>query len=82
MTEPTNTKELVRAPPSYVGYCDACKFGAGGVWVSGVKELPPFVWRYRAGCGNHNRRLDLLQAFLRDEPTRHRETEEQALQRD
>ena len=45
MTEPTHTEELVKAPPSYVGYCDACKFGAGGVWVSGRKELPPFVWR-------------------------------------
>lgn len=45
MAEPTHTEELVKAQPSYVGYCDACKHGAGGVWVSGCKDLPPFVWR-------------------------------------
>ena len=31
--------------PAYVGYCDASKLGAGGVWLSGERTLQPTVWR-------------------------------------
>lgn len=42
---PTFCRELIPAEPNYVGYCDASKLGAGGVWMSGNKSLPPTVWR-------------------------------------
>ena len=31
--------------PDFVGFCDACKWGAGGVWLSGKSQLHPIVWR-------------------------------------
>ena len=43
--EPTHTRELVPGAPAYVGHCDACMFGAGGVWHSGTDDIPPLVWR-------------------------------------
>jgi hypothetical protein len=42
--EPTHCKELIPGDPEYIGYCDAAKRGMGGVWLSGTKELEPFVW--------------------------------------
>lgn len=43
---PTHVRELVRAGEfAYVGFCDASAFGAGGVWFSGSRSLPPTVWR-------------------------------------
>jgi hypothetical protein len=42
---PTFCRELIPDTPDYVGYCDASKLGAGGVWMSGKKFLPPTVWR-------------------------------------
>jgi hypothetical protein len=42
---PTHCKELVVEDPSYIGYCDASKLGAGGVWLSGRRHLSPIVWR-------------------------------------
>jgi hypothetical protein len=42
---PTNCRELVVNSPGYVGYCDASKLGAGGVWLSGTLHLSPIVWR-------------------------------------
>ena len=43
---PTNVLELVPAPPDYIGYCDASKLGAGGVWFSGARHIAPTVWRF------------------------------------
>ena len=43
--EPTHVRELVPGLPAFVGHCDACKSGAGGVWHSGTEELAPVVWR-------------------------------------
>ena len=40
---PTHVSELNPADDSYVGYCDACATGAGGVWFSGIEELDPSV---------------------------------------
>ena len=38
--------ELVPRPPHYIGYVDASKSAAGGVWVNGTKALDNFiVWR-------------------------------------
>jgi hypothetical protein len=42
---PTHCRELVVDIPGYVGYCDASKLGAGGVWLSGNLQLSPIVWR-------------------------------------
>jgi hypothetical protein len=44
-TRPTFCRELVPNTPDYVGYCDASKLGAGGVWMSGTKFVRPTVWR-------------------------------------
>ena len=44
-TEPTHVHELVPGTPAYVGYCNACRMGAGGVWLSGTKPVQPIVWR-------------------------------------
>jgi hypothetical protein len=42
---PTHVKELVPDDDHYVGYCDACAAGAGGVWFSGDLHMDPIVWR-------------------------------------
>ena len=44
---PTHCSQLVPGWPHYVGYCDACRWGAGGVWLSGKDGLHPVVWRLR-----------------------------------
>ena len=44
---PTNCKELVPGMPGYIGYCDACQYGAGGVWLSGSLQIHPIVWRIK-----------------------------------
>jgi hypothetical protein len=44
-SRPTHVRELVPDLPAYIGFCDACKRGAGGVWISGSKNIRPVVWR-------------------------------------
>ena len=44
-SRPTSVRELVQTPPAFVGYVDACAFGAGGVWFSGSATIQPTVWR-------------------------------------
>ena len=44
---PVHCEQLIPGQPSYLGYCDACKYGAGGVWISGIHSLHPLVWRVR-----------------------------------
>ena len=44
-SRPTSVLELIPGTPWYIGYCDASGFGAGGVWISGSKQIPPLVWR-------------------------------------
>ena len=41
---PISVKQLVVKPPHYIGYSDACRLGAGGVWCSGTHALSPFLW--------------------------------------
>jgi hypothetical protein len=43
---PTHVRELVEHPPAYQGFVDASKWGAGGVWFGGTKQLVPIVWFY------------------------------------
>ena len=43
--EPTHVEELVAGPADYKGTLDASGGGAGGVWVSGQKDMAPIVWR-------------------------------------
>jgi hypothetical protein len=43
---PTQVTELVKHPPTYQGFVDASKWGAGGVWFGGTKQLIPIVWFY------------------------------------
>eukprot|EP00957_Ditylum_brightwellii_P177435 13515176-Ditylum_brightwellii.AAC.1 len=42
---PTSVLQLVSNYPHYLGYTNACKLGAGGVWSSGLKHLDPRVWQ-------------------------------------
>jgi hypothetical protein len=42
---PTHCRELIVRDPGYIGYCDASKLGAGGVWLLGMCHLSPVVWR-------------------------------------
>ena len=44
---PTQCCQLVPGMPAYIGYCDACKYGAGGIWLSGSRNIRPIVWRIR-----------------------------------
>jgi hypothetical protein len=39
--QPNFCRELVPDTPKYIGYCDASKLWAGGVWMSGSKFLKP-----------------------------------------
>jgi hypothetical protein len=43
--QPTSVLQLVMELPSFIGYSDACKLGAGGTWVSGLKHINPFLWQ-------------------------------------
>jgi hypothetical protein len=51
---PTHCKELVIDSPGYIGYCDASKLGAGGVWLLGTLYLSPVVWRLEWPEDIHN----------------------------
>lgn len=41
---PTHVAEIVESSPEFVGHCDACATGAGGVWFS-EHLSQPLVWR-------------------------------------
>ena len=45
--KPVRCIQLVPGDPHYIGFCDACKYGAGGVWLSGTNMLKPIVWRMK-----------------------------------
>ena len=45
--EPIHCAQLIPGLPSYIGHTDACKFGAGGIWLAGRKNLRPIVWRLK-----------------------------------
>ena len=45
VAEPTHVNKLVPGAPAYVGYCEVCRMGAGGVWLPGTKHIRPIVWR-------------------------------------
>ena len=42
---PIKCARLLPGHPAYIGHCDACKYGAGGIWLSGLHNLHPIVWR-------------------------------------
>ena len=42
---PTKCSQLIPGWPDFMGFCDACKHGAGGVWLSGKDDLDPVLWR-------------------------------------
>ena len=44
---PIQCCQLVPGQPAYIGHCDACKYGVGGIWMSGTKTLRPIVWRLK-----------------------------------
>jgi hypothetical protein len=44
-SNPTSVLQLVSEYPNFVGYSDACKLGAGGVWSSGTEQISPFLWQ-------------------------------------
>jgi hypothetical protein len=44
-SRPTHCRELIVHDPGFVGYCDASKLGAGGIWLAGILHLSLVVWR-------------------------------------
>ena len=42
---PTSVFQLVQDFPAYLGYTDACRLGAGGIWTSKIKHLHPIFWQ-------------------------------------
>ena len=40
---PTRLRELIPTTPTYMGACDACQAGMGGVWFG--PDTPPILWR-------------------------------------
>ena len=43
--QPTSVLELVEKEPDCLGWCDACKYGAGGIWLGVTIDMPLIVWR-------------------------------------
>ena len=54
-TRPTHVLELIPNPPCFIGFVDACKFGIGGVWLSGTDTITPYVWRLELPLTIQNR---------------------------
>jgi hypothetical protein len=44
---PVQCQQLIPGNPAYLGYCNACKYGGGGVWISGTQNIHPIVWRVK-----------------------------------
>ena len=42
---PTHVLQLVDGFPDYLGYTDACKKGAGGVWMGVTDNIGYVTWR-------------------------------------
>jgi hypothetical protein len=42
---PTKCIRLIPGWPDYMGFCDACKYGTGGIWLSGKLGIDPTIWR-------------------------------------
>ena len=42
---PTHVKQLVARRPQFIGECDACRYGLGGIWISGPYITNLIVWR-------------------------------------
>ena len=40
-----HVRQLVPREPEFIGKCDACTYGIGGVWISGPGLRHPIVWR-------------------------------------
>ena len=43
---PTSVLQLIVEYPNYLGYSDACKIGAGGIWTSGTSPMDPILWQF------------------------------------
>ena len=43
---PTHVLQIVDGMPDYLGYCDACKKGCGGVWMGITEDIGHLVWQY------------------------------------
>ena len=56
---PTSVLQLIVDSPWYIGYSDACKLGAGGIWCSGIKHLHPLLWQVEWP-------LDIQEALITD----------------
>jgi hypothetical protein len=47
VARPTRLTELTPTAPAYIGACDACQQGMGGVWFPSRPSMAPVVWRQR-----------------------------------
>jgi hypothetical protein len=41
---PTSVLQLTVEIPNFLGYSDSCKIGTGGIWTSGLTNMPPLLW--------------------------------------
>ena len=66
-SRPTHLRQLVPDLPSYIGFRDACKRGAGGVWINGNKNIQPEFGNRNLDPElrnvDSNTTVDTLQAF-------------------
>jgi hypothetical protein len=44
---PVHCQQLIPGNPSFLGYTDACKYGSGGAWISGLQDIRPIVWHVK-----------------------------------
>jgi hypothetical protein len=42
---PTSVRQLVMEYPDFIGYSDACRLGAGGIWTNGISTIDPILWQ-------------------------------------
>jgi hypothetical protein len=57
---PVSVRQLVTDFPNFVGYSDACKLGAGGIWSPGTSPCPYVVWQIQWP-------LDIQQRLINDD---------------
>jgi hypothetical protein len=52
---PISVKQLIADIPNFVGFSDACKLGAGGIWSPGTSPCPYVVWKLQWPLDIQNR---------------------------
>ena len=45
LQDPVKARQLFPREPEFIGECDACQYGIGGVWLQGLGFSNHVVWR-------------------------------------